>query len=338
MKFRKIKKKPLIFLLVLCLLGIVGTTFAYYYTEIAIPNQFKAMTYNVTIEEEFNDTWGTKKVSFVNNEETNTPVVLRINYNELWRKEVNGVKLSLDNNVNGVNVVTKNWTTAFTNDFVDGGDGWYYYKKTLNAEESVQVLNSISLNESLISTSPYYNDYKTYTYELDFNFEAIQANSSAISEIWGKNAAIVCIPMIFGHHPVVVLSGSMKPTYKVGSVIYYKKVSQKELKVGDVITFNANNNKMVSHRIANIDNGFIETKGDANKVSDVNKIRYENVRGKVGKLSIPYVGYYIKTVNDNLTLVVIVTIIILVSEFLISNTEAFDINNKNGRSEKDAEN
>lgn len=190
MKFRKIKKKPLIFLLVLCLLGIVGTTFAYYYTEIAIPNQFKAMTYNVTIEEEFNDTWGTKKVSFVNNEETNAQVVLRINYNELWRKEINGVNVSLDNNVNGVNVVTKNWTTAFTNDFVDGGDGWYYYKKTLNAEESVQVLNSISLNESLISTSPYYNDYKTYTYELDFNFEAIQANSSAISEIWGKNATI----------------------------------------------------------------------------------------------------------------------------------------------------
>lgn len=150
--------------------------------------------------------------------------------------------------------------------------------------------------------------------------------------------AIVCIPMIFGHHPVVVLSGSMKPTYKVGSVIYYKKVSQKELKVGDVITFNVNNNKMVSHRIVNIDNGFIETKGDANKVSDVNKIRYENVRGKVGKLSIPYVGYYIKAVNENLTLVVIVTVIILVSEFLFSNTEAFDINKKQERGGANARN
>ena len=190
MKFKKIKKKPLFFLLLLLVLGIVGTTFAYYYTEIAIPNQFRAMTYNVTIEEEFNNTWGTKKVSFVNNEETNTPVVLRINYNELWRKEVNGVKLSLDNNVNGTNVVTKNWTTAFTNDFIDGGDGWYYYKKTLAAEASVQVLDSIALNESLISTSPYYDDYKSYTYELDFNFEAIQASSSAISEIWGKTATI----------------------------------------------------------------------------------------------------------------------------------------------------
>ena len=190
MKFKKIKKKPLFFLLLLLALGIVGTTFAYYYTEIAIPNQFRTMTYNVTIEEEFNNTWGTKKVSFVNNEETNTPVVLRINYNELWRKEVNGVKLSLDNNVNGTNVVTKNWTTAFTNDFIDGGDGWYYYKKTLAAEASVQVLDSIALNESLISTSPYYNDYKSYTYELDFNFEAIQASSSAISEIWGRTATI----------------------------------------------------------------------------------------------------------------------------------------------------
>ena len=148
--------------------------------------------------------------------------------------------------------------------------------------------------------------------------------------------AIVCIPMIFGKHPVVVLSGSMEPTYKVGSVIYYKKVSEKELKEGDVITFNVNNNKMVSHRIVNIDNGLIETKGDANNVSDVNKIRYENVRGKVGKLSIPYVGYYIKMVNDNLTLVVIAAVIILVSEFLISNTEAFDIHKKNGRSEENA--
>lgn len=190
MKFKALKKKPLIFLLALSIIGIVGSTFAYYYTEVSLPNKFKTMTYNVSIEEEFNDTWGTKKVSFVNDEETNTPVVLRINYNESWRKEVNGIKLSLDNNVNGINVVTKNWTTAFTNQFIDGGDGWYYYVKTLNPKESVQVLDSISLNESLISTSPYYNEYKSYTYELDFNFEAIQANSNAISNIWGVSATI----------------------------------------------------------------------------------------------------------------------------------------------------
>ena len=148
---------------------------------------------------------------------------------------------------------------------------------------------------------------------------------------------VICIPMIFGHNPVVVLSGSMEPTYKVGSVIYYKKISEKELKVEDVITFNVDN-KTISHRIVSIDKGLIETKGDANNVSDVNKIRYENVRGKVGKLSIPYIGYYIKIVNDNLTLVVIVTVIILVSEFLFSNIESFDINSKNRRSKENENN
>lgn len=190
MKFKNLKTKPLIFLPTLFLIFIIGMTFAYRYAEISISNQFRTMTYSVIIKEEFNNTWGTKKVNFINNEETNIPVVLRISYNELWRKKVNGIKLSLDNNVNGTNVVTKNWTSAFTTDFIDGGDGWYYYKKVLNAEESVQVLESISLNESLISTSPYYNDYKSYTYELDFNFEAIQATSRAISKIWQKTATI----------------------------------------------------------------------------------------------------------------------------------------------------
>ena len=187
MKLQKIRKTPLFFIILIILLVTISGTFAYFASSVSIPNKFKIMTYNVTIEEEFNDTWGTKKVNFVNKETTNTPVVLRINYNELWRKEVNGIKLSLDNNVSGTNVVTKNWTTAFTNDFIDGGDGWYYYKKILDAQQSVQVLESIALNEQLISTSPYYNDYKSYTYELIFNFEAIQANVDAINDIWGKN-------------------------------------------------------------------------------------------------------------------------------------------------------
>ncbi len=152
MKLKKIKKKPIIFLLAVIVLGIVGGTFAYYYSEVSISNEFKAKTYNIQIEEEFNNTWGTKKVSFVNKESTNTSVVLRINYNESWRKEVDNNNLSLDNNVNGVNVVTKEWTTAFTNDFVSGGDGWYYYKKTLDAGKSVQVLSSISLNENKKAT------------------------------------------------------------------------------------------------------------------------------------------------------------------------------------------
>ena len=190
MKKRSIKKKPFIFLILFIFVAAIGGTFAYYSSQTAFENKFKTMTYNVTIEEEFNNTWGTKKVSFVNNEETNAPVVLRIYYDEVWSKDVNGTLLTLNNTIDGTNVVNKNWTNSFTNDFVKGSDGWYYYKKILSAEQSVQVLESIALNNELIQTSPYKNDYKTYNYELSFNFESIQANTNAISEIWNKTATI----------------------------------------------------------------------------------------------------------------------------------------------------
>ena len=187
----KIKnRRALIFILAVAFLGIIGSTYAYYQSNVALPNRFKTMTYNVIIEENFNNTWGTKEVTFKNNEETNIPVVLRINYNEQWRKEVNGFTLLLNNKVGNTNVVTKNWTTDFTNDFVLKDDGWYYYKKVLGPQESVKVLNSISLNNSLISSSPDYANYQTYDYRLDFNFEAIQANESAVNNIWNRNLNI----------------------------------------------------------------------------------------------------------------------------------------------------
>lgn len=147
--------------------------------------------------------------------------------------------------------------------------------------------------------------------------------------------ALVCLPAAFKYNPIVVLSGSMEPNYKTGSVIYYKQVSEEELKVGDVITFQVNGT-LISHRIVSIENGLIETKGDANNVPDAMKIQMQNVIGKVANISIPYLGYYIKFINDNLSLSVIATVLILVSEFLSSNVKTFGINRKNGRSERDA--
>lgn len=183
-------KKPLIFLILFLLVVGIGGTFAYYYSEVIIPNRFQAMTYHVTIEEEFYDDFGTKRVSFVNQEETNAPVVLRINYNESWRKMIDDVVITPSNVIDGQDVVTKEWTDDFLNDFVDGGDGWFYYTKVLNAQESVQVLESITLNESLVSASSDGADYQGADYELSFNFESIQASSDAILDIWGISSTI----------------------------------------------------------------------------------------------------------------------------------------------------
>ena len=183
-------KKPLLFIGILLVLGVIGGTLAYFTSEASFENKFKTMTYNVTLEEEFNDEFGTKKVYIKNNEETNVSVVLRLNYNESWTKEENGEINVLSNTINGEDTVTKTWTNAFTNDFVLGSDGWYYYKKILPSEGSVQILDSIAKNMTVINGSSDKDLYNIYDYELSFNYEAIQASEAAVQEIWNKTITI----------------------------------------------------------------------------------------------------------------------------------------------------
>lgn len=59
---------------------------------------------------------------------------------------------------------------------------------------------------------------------------------------------------VFGLQVYAVLSGSMEPTYHVGSIIYVKSVDPSEIKVGDPITFVMNEQLTVAtHRVVRID-------------------------------------------------------------------------------------
>ncbi len=143
--------------------------------------------------------------------------------------------------------------------------------------------------------------------------------------------ALLCAPMIFGYKPLVVLSGSMEPTLKEGSIVYYKKVNTNELKVGDIITFKSRDNNFVSHRIEKINENTFTTKGDANNTIDPSEVPFGNVLGKDTNFCIPIVGFAVRYINENLWICIPI-IIILVLEFLLSNKD-FDINNNEERSE-----
>ena len=189
MKYLKkvLKKDPIVILLIAIVLTGGAVTFAYVINSVSVTSRFKMMTYDVAIEENFENKFGTKEVTFVNKEKnSNTNVALRIRYDELWSNENdNGVLSVLSNTINNTNVVNKEWTEDFSSDFIYD-DGWYYYKKILKPGESVKVLNSISKNDILNSHS----EYNDYNYELTFSFEGIQATKKAISETWNKTVNI----------------------------------------------------------------------------------------------------------------------------------------------------
>lgn len=100
-----------------------------------------------------------------------------------------------------------------------------------------------------------------------------------------------------------VLSGSMEPTYKTGSLLYVKDVDPLELEEGDVITFVLSDNMIVTHRIVDVipgeagsDEVYFQTKGDANNVVDGNLVYGPNVIGKP-VFSIPGLGYLVNFIQ-----------------------------------------
>ncbi len=102
------------------------------------------------------------------------------------------------------------------------------------------------------------------------------------------------IPSIFGYQLFVVESGSMSPTLEVGTVILSKAPKDAAaLTTGDIITFKAHDDAVVTHRIIGVlqgDDGSVayRTKGD-NPINspDVDPVRPENVLA-VFLLKIPF--------------------------------------------------
>ena len=98
---------------------------------------------------------------------------------------------------------------------------------------------------------------------------------------------------LVGLRPLVVLSGSMEPTYHVGSMIYVKSVDPEKIEVGDPITFLINESlDMATHRVIEIDaeNQHFYTKGDANDAPDGSPVHFNNLVGKP-IFTIPKLGY-----------------------------------------------
>ena len=100
------------------------------------------------------------------------------------------------------------------------------------------------------------------------------------------------LPPFFGIRVNAVISGSMEPKIRTGSVVYVSEAPFEKIREGDVITFRPEGSgTQVTHRVVgkNDQKRYFITKGDANEQPDGPTAPYENVQGKV-RLTIPYLG------------------------------------------------
>jgi signal peptidase I len=85
--------------------------------------------------------------------------------------------------------------------------------------------------------------------------------------------AIVTLPSVFGYQSLTVVSGSMEPTLRTGSVVIDTVISPAEARPGDIVTFqDPVRPRQLTHRLQKVrvegDTFYMTTLGDANDVPE----------------------------------------------------------------------
>lgn len=117
------------------------------------------------------------------------------------------------------------------------------------------------------------------------------------------------MPMPFGYGGAVVLSGSMEPTIMVDELIIVKE--EPIYKVGDIVVYQ-NGKIPVVHRIVNMADGILTTRGDANNVDDA-PIELSQVKGRV-IAHIPYVGTLVRILKTPVATILLILGAVLMVE------------------------
>ncbi len=121
------------------------------------------------------------------------------------------------------------------------------------------------------------------------------------------------LPKVFGFTQVVVISGSMRPTYEIGDMLILRE--QKNYHVNDIVTYRWGRT-FVTHRIVGIEDGesarFI-TKGDFNNAPD-QSVSQSDIEGRV-VLRIPSIGNITLFLRTPIGIFVMVLLIFAIYKF-----------------------
>jgi len=138
----------------------------------------------------------------------------------------------------------------------------------------------------------------------------------------------------FGWRVDAVLSGSMEPHLKVGSLVITRSVEPETVAVGDIITFRpaTNGETMITHRVTGVGHSsslYFETKGDANEDPDPFTVPARNLVGEVC-FHVPYWGFATEFLKTPLGFLfaVIIPGSILIAIYIISLWRALTRNSK----------
>ena len=107
-------------------------------------------------------------------------------------------------------------------------------------------------------------------------------------------AGLLLFPRMAGYEVYGMLSNSMEPAFRTGSMIYVKPAVPTEVAVGDAITYtfdSGDGDLMVTLRVVEKDDGVrrFTTRGDADEGADLTPVPYDRLVGQA-LYTVPHLG------------------------------------------------
>lgn len=100
--------------------------------------------------------------------------------------------------------------------------------------------------------------------------------------------AWAAVPILLGWTPMAISSGSMSPGIRVGDIVVVDTYDGRPLDEGTVVTYRQSG-RLVTHRIAQVDQDTYITKGDANQDVDSTPLTADAIVG-TGRILVPYLA------------------------------------------------
>lgn len=151
-------------------------------------------------------------------------------------------------------------------------------------------------------------------------FKAIYSVIVAFIIIVAVLLIISTLPITGNYKAMTVISGSMEPAIKIGSVVVVKP--SEDYQIGEIVSYGkfGKNNSPITHRIVEITNPdgeekIFRTQGDANDGPDQSAITKEQILGKV-LFAVPYLGYAVDFAKKPLgfALIIIVPALAIIAD------------------------
>ena len=178
----------------LCLVLLIGGVYAYFFQSSELKNPFSTANPSIEVVENFNpaDQWlpGEKKrkeVTFTNTGDVDVLMRFKVEVSMIDSKGVEVQQIP-------EGFYTLNWSDEMKGKwYIEGKDkplGYYYYNAVLAPGASTgMTLKSVAFTPE-ISNDTHETNYSGYVLHVKVVGEAIQADSSAVSEEWNMNVSI----------------------------------------------------------------------------------------------------------------------------------------------------